>query len=118
MSMQFHESSINNLLDRVEIKGRKFTAQELTQHLQDVFRSEQAAGSGEVNHEAQFEFAPYDPLRVSFNDNEVELQLNFLQVLTNHDKRQDGCLHLSLTRYRVDSLLQGLCLFHRKYSFC
>jgi hypothetical protein len=76
LSVQFHESVFNNLLDRIEISGRKFTAKELTEHLQSVFRSQQATGAGEVNHEASFQFAPYDPIRIEFHDDKVEISLN------------------------------------------
>lgn len=76
MSIQLHESVLNNLLDRIEISGRTFTAQELTEHLMKVFRSQQATGSKEMNHEASFEFAPYDPMRIEFKDGQVEMSLN------------------------------------------
>lgn len=76
MSFQLHESVFNNLFDRIEIAGRSFTAEELTDHLMNVFGSQQAAGSDQLNHEANFEFAPYDPIRVEFNEGQIELSLN------------------------------------------
>ncbi len=76
MSVQLHESVCNNLLDRIEISGRSFTAQELNDHLMTVFRSPQATGSKEMDHEANFEFAPYDPMRVEFKNSQVEISLN------------------------------------------
>lgn len=76
MSVQLHESVFNNLFDRIEIAGRSFTAKELSDHLMDVFGSKQAAGSDEMNHEANFEFAPYDPIRVEFINGKIEMSLN------------------------------------------
>ncbi|MDB4778046.1 hypothetical protein OAG68_01160 [bacterium] len=76
MSVQLHESVFNNLLDRIEISGRSFTAQELNDHLMTVFRSPQAAGSKEMDHDANFEFAPYDPMRIEFRGAQVEISLN------------------------------------------
>lgn len=76
MSVQFHESTFNNLLDRIEIRGKSFTARELSQHLENVFRSDQATGSDELNHEANFSFAPYDPIRIEFKDEKIEISLN------------------------------------------
>ena len=76
MSFQLHESVFNNLFDRIEIAGRSFTAVELSEHLTNVFGSKQAAGSEELNHEAYFEFAPYDPIRVEFKDSKFEMSIN------------------------------------------
>ena len=76
MSLQFHESMINNLLDRTELKSREFTSEELVQHLRNIFRSEEAIGTKEMETDATFVFAPYDPLRIGFVDNKVELTLN------------------------------------------
>ena len=76
LSVQLHESVLNNLLDRIEIKGKSFSAQELTEHLANVLRSEQAAGSEELDQEATFEFAPYDPMRVEFKNGQIEISLN------------------------------------------
>ena len=70
----------NNLFDRIEIAGRSFTAIELSDHLANVFGSKQAAGSDDLNHEAYFEFAPYDPIRVEFKDSKFEMSIN----LKNH----------------------------------
>ena len=75
MSLQLHESMLNNLLERIDLKGNEFTAQELVEHLHNVFGSDQI-GSNEIDAEAKFVFAPYDPLRIRFVDNKVELSLN------------------------------------------
>ena len=75
MSLQFHESLFNNLLERIDLKGNEFTAEELVQHLSSVFSSGQI-GSKEIEADATFVFAPYDPLRIRFVDNKVEFSLN------------------------------------------
>lgn len=80
LSVQFHQSVFNNLLDRIEIKGRTFTADELTEHLKDVFRSDQVTGSKEMEHDATFVFAPYDPLRVEFNEGKIQISLNLRKL--------------------------------------
>ncbi|MCP3691648.1 MAG: hypothetical protein GY917_05610, partial [Planctomycetaceae bacterium] len=37
LSMQIHETAINNLLQRIELAGKQFSIPELKTHLQDVF---------------------------------------------------------------------------------
>lgn len=86
MSFQIHESVLNNLFDRIEIAGRSFTATELSDHLANVFGNKQAAGSEDLNHEAYFEFAPYDPIRVEFKNSKIEISINLKKFKVGKSK--------------------------------
>lgn len=75
VSMQIHESAINNMLMRIELGGRTFSSQELIEHL------EQRIGTtighrDEIEHEATFEFAHFDPIRVDFDNDRVQITIN------------------------------------------
>ena len=78
LSMQIHESTINNLLNRIDLNGREFTSAELTQHLADVFGSQQVSSVDETD--ATLEFAPFDPIRVTMEDKIIAIQLNLKRL--------------------------------------
>lgn len=75
LSVQVHQSAINNMLMRVELDGRKFTLEELAVHLQDRLGLK-FSGEELAKHKAELEFAPFDPVRVDFVDDRVEFSLN------------------------------------------
>ena len=77
LSMQIHETAINNLLQRIELAGKQFSIPELKTHLQDVFSLPSVEPSDlEVRADAEFVFASFDPLRVDFEDGGLVLTIN------------------------------------------
>lgn len=84
LSMQIHESTINNLLNRIDLNGQEFSAFELSQHLAEVFglppsNDPQAA-------KAKFEFAPFDPIRIKFSEGLAAIQLNLCKLRIGEGK--------------------------------
>ncbi|MEQ1902659.1 MAG: hypothetical protein ABL888_00570 [Pirellulaceae bacterium] len=83
MSMQIHESAINNLLNRMELNGNEFTVDGLRQHLSKMLslQTEASEEQGETI-DATIEFAPFDPIRLSFDSDlaTVEFNLKSLQI--------------------------------------
>ncbi len=75
LSMQIHESAINNLLMRIELGGRTFTAPELIEHLEQRIGASMSHRD-EIEHEAEFEFAHFDPIRVDFDHDRVQFSIN------------------------------------------
>jgi hypothetical protein len=84
LSMQIHETALNNLLNRIELNGNEYTAQELTEHLANVFgwQSTDTAQS----RDATFEFAPFDPIRVTFAHGSAAVQLNLKRLRIGNGK--------------------------------
>jgi hypothetical protein len=87
MSIQIHESVINNLLNRIEIAGQKFTATELADHLKDVVGTDVISNVGQAEADAEFEFAPFDPVRISFQNNRIQVTINLKSFRVANGKR-------------------------------
>lgn len=84
LSMQIHETSLNNLLNRIELNGNEYTAQELTEHLANVFGWQQTDSA--QSRDATFEFAPFDPIRVTFAHGSAAVQLNLKRLRIGNGK--------------------------------
>jgi hypothetical protein len=79
LSLQVHESAVNNVLDRLELAGRHFTAQELRRHLAErLSRSQPLEPATEDDYAVTF--AQQDPLLVRLQDGYAELALNIAQL--------------------------------------
>ena len=72
-NVQLHQSAINNMMMRIDLNGRKFTASELVAHFEDLLG---VSVNSEIEQKAEFEFAKLDPIRADFKDNEVVISLN------------------------------------------
>ena len=76
MSMQIHESAINNVVTRFEFGGKKLNTQELIDYINKMFQTELSTKELDDNKTANFEFAPFDPIRIDFDEGKVELVIN------------------------------------------
>ena len=77
LSMQIHETAINNLLQRIELSGQPFSIPELKTHLQDVFSLPVSEPTDiEARAEAAFVFEAFDPLRVDFEEGGLAFTIN------------------------------------------
>lgn len=82
VTIQLHQSLVNNVIARLGLNGGSFTGQELAKHLQDVLGLDVDASSDENQEDAQFKFAELDPIRIDFKDGRVNVVINLdsLQV--------------------------------------
>jgi hypothetical protein len=80
VSIQVHQSAINNLIERFELNGKEFTAETLRDHLENVVGV--VDKNVESTTEADFKFADYDAMRIDFREGEitVEIKLSRLQI--------------------------------------
>ena len=86
LSFQLHQSSVNNAIARIGLNGKTFTVQELTEHLENVFGQPIGSADAEENQrQAEFGFAPFDPIRIDFKDDRVNITLN-LRTLKIEEK--------------------------------
>ena len=77
LSMQIHETAINNLLQRIELSGQPFSIPELKAHLQDVFSLPESEPTDiEARADAAFVFESFDPLRVDFEEGGLAFTIN------------------------------------------
>lgn len=87
MSLQVHESAINNMVKRIEIAGKDFNPLELQQHLQRVLGVNLFASAHQIDQKVEFQFAPFDPVRVDFESNQIVLSINLKSLRINNGKR-------------------------------
>jgi hypothetical protein len=77
LSLQLHESIINNALARIELNSNKFKIDELTRHLHDKLGLAVSRDQPPNETDAEFEFSRFDPVRVDFRENRVLITMNF-----------------------------------------
>ena len=75
LSVQIHQSAINNLIQRFGLDGEKFNAVTLGQHIEKVTGIPNE--SENTNTDAEFKFAKHDAIRVDFEDGIASLTFNF-----------------------------------------
>ncbi len=86
---QMHESLLNNAIMRLGLNGQQFTAQELQQHFQKLLGNQptEVTDPKEAPPEAQFEFAPLDPVRIRLNDQKLAVELNLASMQIGEGKK-------------------------------
>ena len=76
LGMQLHQSLINNAIARLGLNGETFTGQELAEHMQRVLGVSTKAQVDGEQKEAVFKFAKFDPIRLNFESNRIEIIVN------------------------------------------
>jgi hypothetical protein len=74
-SLQIHESAINNVIDRLELQGRRFTLAELYRHVVARLALPGEADVSQLPPELELTFASADPLTIRCEDGRLELRL-------------------------------------------
>ena len=87
MSLQLHESAINNVIQRIEIAGKAFNPVELQQHLRDVLGVDLFGSAHQIDKKVEFQFAPFDPVRIDFENNQIVLSINLKSLQINNGRR-------------------------------
>ena len=85
LTVQFHHSAINNLINRFELNGNEFNATTLGKRIEEVAGIPYQAARGE--DEATFEFSKHDAVRVDFADGIVSLKFGFTKFQIGKGKR-------------------------------
>ena len=76
LGMQLHQSLLNNVIARLGLNGETFTSQELSEHMQKVLGVSPKAQPDSDQKDAIFKFAAFDPIRLNFEGNRVEIIIN------------------------------------------
>ena len=86
-SFQLHSTAVNNIINRIQIKGTRFTPQEFMDHIGGLLGRDDLKIPGEQDRDdVSFEFASRDPVMLNFEDGFLFLNLRIkrLQVGKNH----------------------------------
>ena len=75
LTVQLHQSAINNLLDRFAIGGEEFDVTSFAQHIEKVTGIPAQNSTRDAN--ASFTFKKYDPIRVDFTDGIASVTFSF-----------------------------------------
>jgi hypothetical protein len=79
LSLQVHESALNNLVDRMGLAGRHFTAEELRRHVAEKLNRPKPLEPG-TDEEYAVTFADTDPILLRLREGRVEATLNIAQL--------------------------------------
>jgi hypothetical protein len=105
MSMQIHESAINNLLNRMELNGNEFTVDGLRQHLSKMLSLQTEASEEKVETmDAKIEFAPFDPIRLSFDNDLVTVEFNLKTLQIGKGKVWKNITASANYQYQINGL--------------
>ena len=75
LTVQIHQSALNNLIQRFALNGQEFNAVTLGQHVEKVTGIPYARGS--IEAEATFRFDKHDAIRVDFEDGIASVTFGF-----------------------------------------
>jgi hypothetical protein len=75
LTVQFHQSAINNLVHRFGLNGQEFNAVSLGQHIAKITGIPYQPKNADT--EATFKFAKHDAIRVDFEDGIASLKFSF-----------------------------------------
>jgi hypothetical protein len=86
LSLQVHQSTINNAISRAELAGRKFDIEGLSKQFYKSF------GIGSENppaseQKAEFEFARFDPIRIELEKDRLFVTMNLKSLKIGDGKR-------------------------------
>lgn len=107
LSMQVHESVINNLINRLELNGNEFTLISFREHLAQTLgvqpTSEDDSDEGD-GIEANIKFAPYDPIRLSFEEDRILVEFNLKHLQIGKGKKWTNITASAKYRYEINGL--------------
>ncbi|PQO32099.1 hypothetical protein DTL21_17850 [Bremerella cremea] len=85
LSVQLHQSGINNMIRQLRLGGRELTPHEFLREISTRFPAIRQQADDELPTEVRFTFDAHDPIRVEFRDGQAQLtlRLDSLQVGDN-----------------------------------
>jgi hypothetical protein len=93
LSLQLHETAINNALAGLELDGRRFTMPELYEHLSKKLGRTEIKQPEDLPTRARIEFAKHDAIHIAFVEDRLELVLNIRELGQGRDKIQNFQVH-------------------------
>jgi hypothetical protein len=103
VSVQLHETALNNAFAGLDLEGRRMMLPELHAFLADKFGFKDASLPDDFPTRARIEFARHDAVHVSFADDRLALVLNIRELGHGRDKIQNFQVH-AYYRPQLDGL--------------
>ena len=89
LSVQVHESVINNAAEKLNLDGQTFKLPELFKHLAGRLSKPELASPDDLPDDVQVTFAPQDAVHVRFAGGQVEVELAFAELKQNQRRWHD-----------------------------
>ena len=80
LSVQVHESALNNTLEQLKLEGKRYEIRELYRELADAFNRTELEIPEEVPEGVYVQFASRNAIRVQCDDNRVVLTLRIAEL--------------------------------------
>ena len=103
VSVQLHETALNNAFAGLDLEGKRLTLPELHKFLAEKFGYADAPLPDDFPTRARIEFARHDAVHVSFADDRLALVLNIRELGQGRDKIQNFQVH-AYYRPQLDGL--------------
>ena len=101
MSLQVHESALNNVLEKLDLDGRTFTLSELFTHLREKLnRPPVSDADADLPEDIVVTFASTDAVRVHCRDGRVQVRIALAELSEGKRRWHDFAV---VTHYRPDS---------------
>ncbi len=101
MSLQVHESALNNVLEKLDLNGRTFTLSELFTHLREKLnRPPVSEADADLPEDIVVTFAATDAVRVRCRDGRVQVRIALAELRDGKRRWHDFAV---VTHYRPDS---------------
>lgn len=107
LSVQVHESAINNALEGLDLAGRATKAEGLRELLREKLGFATLGRRVPEEKSAAFLFGAQRPVRVEFADGRVHLSLSFDEMVVQRKLYRDFTVH---AYYRAEATLHGAAL--------
>jgi hypothetical protein len=86
LSVQIHESMLNNVLEKLELNGRRVELRALFKEITDRFNREPVAVPEDLPEEVYVTFADEDPVRLDCQDGRVRLTIRLQELASGKNK--------------------------------
>ena len=108
LSVQFHQSTLNNLVQKFELDGKTFELEELYRYLPQKLGQEPESIPQDLPANVCVRFANYEPIRFDFSDNRVRVTLR-LTLMSKGRRHRWRCLTVRAD-YQPDPSSVEACL--------
>lgn len=89
LSVQLHETALNNVLDHLELQGRKYELRELFKEMTSRFNREPVPVPDDLPEDVYVTFADEDPVRIDCEDGRVRLTISLKELSHNKNRWQN-----------------------------
>lgn len=115
MSLQMHESALNNALGGLGLEGQRMTALALHEMLSERLTGQITPPQADLPRRARVQFARSDAVRVAYDNDQVELILTIAELSNGRDRIRNFRVHAFFEPHveglRVDLVRTGTLHF-------